>query len=443
VKIVGLKIEKGRMGVSIIDRGLRQTELKDSFTLAFTSDAELADILRGKSPDWRGAHIISSIPGSQFSQRTVSLPFGDRKRVEKALPFELEDNIPYALDEVEVDHLALEQEDARGEKKKQTSVLGLILPKTALRQHLDLLASVGVDPQVVIPSYLGLFNIAKMIPVEGVAVLAEGSDLCLKNGPAVIACRSFSRSMATGGIRHTLKSLEIEHHVQIERAYLLSPDDGLHTGFADVGLAVEVVTPDFRGKKAEDAVSLGLALSEQVNFRKGEFGYKLEDAGKRKRKIALIVAGILAVVLAAANISVKYYLVQSHYGKLDREIKEIYHQTLPNAKTAADPLRQLHASLDDARKKFGVLGSGSSALDVMLAVTEGVPKEVRVSFQDFLLEGNLVKLAGDAPSFESVDKMKAELQKASPFADVQVLDTRMGADNKVKFRLEIKLKQAM
>jgi len=26
---------------------------------------------------------------------------------------------------------------------------------------------------------------------------------------------------------------------------------------------------------------------------------------------------------------------------------------------------------------------------------------------------------------------------------VQVLDTRMGADNKVKFRLEIKLKQAM
>lgn len=443
MKIVGLKIEKGRMGVSVIDRGMRQTELKDSFSLAFTSDAELADILRGKSPDWSGAHIVSSIPGSQFSQRMVSLPFGDRKRVEKALPFELEDNIPYALDDVEVDHLALEQEQTGGEKKKETSILGLIIPKTALRQHLDLLASVGVDPQVVVPSYLGLFNVAKMIPVEGVAVLAEGSDLCLKVGNAVIACRSFSRSLATGGIRHTLKALEIEHHVQIERAYLLSPDDGLWASFADIGLAVDVVAPDFRGKKAEDAVSLGLALSEQVNFRKGEFGYKLEDVGKRKRKIVLIAAGIIAAVLAIANTSVKYYMVQSSYGKLDREIRETYRQALPNAKTAADPVRQLRMSLDDARKKFGVIGSGSSALDVMLAVTEGIPKEVTISFQDFLLEGDQLKLAGDAPSFESLDKMKAELQKVPSFANVQVLDARMGADNKVKFRLEIKLKQAM
>jgi len=431
------------MGVSIIDQGIRQTELKDSFSLAYASDTELTDILREKSPAWHGARIVSSLPGSQFSQRKVSLPFGDRKRVEKALPFELEDNIPYALADVEVDHLLLEQEEASGEKKNETAVLGLILPKTTLRQHLDLLASVGVDPQVVVPSYLGLFNIAKIIPVEGAAVLAEGSDLCLKIGHAVTACRSFSRSLATGGIRHTLKALEVEHHVQIERAYLLSPDDDLRIAFADVGLTVEVVVPDFRGKKAQDAVSLGLALSEQTNFRKGEFGYKLEDAGKRKRKIALIAAGILAAILAAANISVKYYLVQSSYGKLDREIKEIYRQALPNAKTAADPLRQLRTSLDGARKKFGVLGSGSSALDVMLAVTEGVPKEVRVSFQDFLLEGDQLKLAGDAPSFESVDKMKAELQKAPLFADVQVLDTRMGVDNKVKFRLEIKLKQAM
>jgi Tfp pilus assembly protein PilN len=80
---------------------------------------------------------------------------------------------------------------------------------------------------------------------------------------------------------------------------------------------------------------------------------------------------------------------------------------------------------------------------VMQTVTEGIPKEVRVTFQDFLLEGDRLKLGGDVASFESVDKMKAELQKAPSFAEVQVLDTRMGADNKVKFRLEIKLKQTM
>jgi len=54
-----------------------------------------------------------------------------------------------------------------------------------------------------------------------------------------------------------------------------------------------------------------------------------------------------------------------------------------------------------------------------------------------------LKLQGEASSFESVDKMKLAMQKATPFADVQVLDTRMGVDNKVKFRLDIKLKQTM
>jgi type II secretory pathway component PulL len=147
-------------------------------------------------------------------------------------------------------------------------------------------------------------------------------------------------------------------------------------------------------------------------------------------------------LLVAVNIGVKISLVQASYNKLDREIKEVYRQAVPDAKTVADPVRQLRTRLDEARKKFGVLGSGSSALDAMKAVTEGIPKEVRVSFQEFLLEGDRLKLSGEAASFESVDKMKAELQ-VEPFAEVAVLDTRMGVDNKVKFRFEIKLKQAM
>ena len=50
---------------------------------------------------------------------------------------------------------------------------------------------------------------------------------------------------------------------------------------------------------------------------------------------------------------------------------------------------------------------------------------------------------GEVPFFESLDRIKAELQKSPLFAEVAVLDTRMGVDNKVKFRLDIKLKQGM
>ncbi len=443
MKIVGLKIKKGKLSVSVIEKGLRQTEIKDSYSIPFATDIELADILRTKSSEWADARIISSIPGNKFSQRILTFPFSDRKRLEKALPFELEDVIPFSFDDVELDHIVLDRTEAGDDKKKDSAVLGIVLPKTILRQHLDLLASTGLDPQVIIPSYIGLFYIAKMIPVEGAALIIDGNDICLKIGNGVIACRSFSTSQATGGIRHTIKAFEIEQGTRIENAYLLSENNGLNADLADLGITTEQITPDFAGMKPADPTSLGIALSEQINFRKGEFAYRLADAGARKKRLTLIIAGACAVVLVAANIGVKYYLIESSYSKLDREIKEIYHQTVPEAKSVADPVRQLRAKLDESKKKFGALGSGMSALDVMKAVTEGIPKEVRVTFQDFLLEGNLLKLQGEAASFESIDKMKAELQKAGAFNEVQVLDTRMGVDNKVKFRFEIKLKQAL
>ncbi|HSQ78445.1 MAG TPA: GspL/Epsl periplasmic domain-containing protein, partial [Nitrospirota bacterium] len=254
--------------------------------------------------------------------------------------------------------------------------------------------------------------------------------------------RSFSGLGPTAGLFHTVQSLETEQKERIEKVSLLCADDGAQGELTALGIAVEQIAPELGGKKAVDTVSLGLALSEQVNFRKGEFSYRLAGEGAHRRKRTLMIAGVAAAILFVANLGVKYYLIQTSYGKLDQEIRAIYHQAVPDAKNPADPVMMLKSSLDEARKKYGVLGTGTSSLDVMKAVTDGVPKEVRVAFQEFNLEGDRLKLQGEAASFESVDKIKAELLKSELFSEVTVLDTRMGADNKVKFRLDIRLKPA-
>ncbi len=439
MKIVGLNIDKGRLAAAVVVKGLRSTELQDSFSVPFSTDAELVNILREKAVSWAGARIISSIPGRYFSQRLVMLPFSDRKRIEKALPFEIEDSVPFSLDEIILDHLVMDKPSQGGEAGQEIAVLGIMLSKVVLRQHLALLASAGVDPQVIVPSFLGLHRVAKMIAMEGPSILINGQDLCIANGKVITACRSLS----SAGFRHTLNSLETEAGARIERAYSLSMNEELRAELVDMGIPLEEVAPEFGNRKPQDPVSLGLALSDAVNFRREEFSYRLADSGVRKRRLTLIAAGAAAVLLAATNIGVKAYLVQSSYSKLDREIRESYRQLFPDATAVADPVRQLGAKLEEAKKKFGALGTGTSALDVMKAVTDGIPKEVRVSFQEFNLEGDRLKLQGEASSFESVDKMKAELQKATPFSEVVVQDTRMGVENKVKFRFEIKLKQTL
>lgn len=444
MKIVGLKIEKGLVAAAVVEKGFRQNELTGSFSQPFATDAELVEILKDKAREWAGAKIVSSIPGHLFSQRLVTFPFADRKRVEKALPFEIEDGLPFPPDDIVIDHLVLDGgQSAKGAgASKEASVLALMLPKTVLKQHLDLLASAGIDPQFIVPSYAGLYSLSEMMKSDGCTLLACGRDICLSCNGAVKALRSFSGLGPTAGLRHIVQALETEQKERVEKASLLCADDGTQGELAALGITVEQITPEMGGKKAVDPVSLGLALLEQVNFRKGEFSYHLADEGAYRRKRTLIIAGAAAAVLFAANLGVKYYLIQSSYGKLDQEIRAIYHQAVPDAKNAADPVRMLKSSLDDARKKYGVLGTGTSALDVMKAVTDGIPKEVRVAFQEFNLEGDRLKLQGDAASFESVDKIKAELMKSELFSEVTVLDTRMGADNKVKFRLDIKLKPA-
>jgi len=445
VKIVGLKIEKGMVAASVVLKTFRQMELKDSFRLSFTTDAELVEILKERSKDWDGARIVSSVPGHYFSQRTIRFPFADHGRVEKALPFEIEDSVPFPLDDVVLDHVILD--GAAGGKstggQRETPVLGIMLPKTILRRHLDLLASAGLDPQVIVPSYVGLHSLSKMMKTEGCTLFVCDRDVCMKSGETIKGLRSFSGLQATGGLRHTLQALETEHKERVEKASLLCPDSGVQAELSGLGIVVEQVAPEFSGSKAVDPVSLGLALSEHVNFRKGEFTYRPADEGARRKKRTLIIAGAVALSLAAVNVGVKLYVVESGYGKLDREMIQIYRKTFPNAKMPNDPHRDMDSKLKEAKKKYGALSSGSSALDVMRAVTDGVPKEVRVSFQEFSLEGDRLKLQAEAGSFEAVDKIKAELQKAPLFSDVIVQDTRMGVENKVKFRMEIKLKQGI
>ena len=441
MKIVGLKIEKGLVAAAVVQKDFRRTELVDSFSQPFATDAELVDILKDRSKDWAGAKIISSIPGHLFTQRTLTLPFADRKRIEKALPFEVEDAVPFDLGDVVLDHLMLGS--TVGKKDAASQVLCMMLPKTVLRQHLDLLSSAGLDPQVIVPSYAGLSAVAKMLPPDTGALLLCGPELCFRQNGVLKTLRSFSGSQSTSGLRHILQALETEHKEKVEKAALLIDDGAARSVLAETGMAVELVIPEINGKKAQDPVSLGIALLDDVNFRRGEFAYHVADEGTRRRMRTLIVAGAVAALLFTVNIVVKFSVIQSGYGKLDAEIKEIYRQTFPDGRPAADPVRQMRDKINESKKLFGALGSGSSALDVMKTVTEGIPKEVRVSFTEFLLEGERLKLQGEVSSFDSVDKIKAELQKSPLFTDVSVQDTRMGVDNKVKFRLEVKLKQGM
>lgn len=86
--------------------------------------------------------FVTGLPGEYASTRLVRLPFDDAKRIEATLPFEVESQIPFDLDEVVLTSRVL-----AGHVNDQTDVLVGIAKKSDVAAFLTMLKSVGIDPK--------------------------------------------------------------------------------------------------------------------------------------------------------------------------------------------------------------------------------------------------------------------------------------------------------
>lgn len=96
--------------------------------------------------------IVTSLPFSQTSLRFLQLPLKNRKKVEQMYRFELEDAVPFKLDEAILEHLVIKQRNG-------SLVFAAIAPENLVKQHIVWLKSLGVDPDWLTFDSQGLINI--------------------------------------------------------------------------------------------------------------------------------------------------------------------------------------------------------------------------------------------------------------------------------------------
>jgi general secretion pathway protein L len=97
--------------------------------------------------------IYTAVPGFLVSTHQVTLPFTDTRRIEQTLPFQLEDQLPFDLDEVVFDHQVLRQAGGKTEL-----LMGLVRRET-MASLLEVLEKAGIDPRVVTLSALAYQNL--------------------------------------------------------------------------------------------------------------------------------------------------------------------------------------------------------------------------------------------------------------------------------------------
>jgi len=133
--------------------------------------------------------VITALPHNQIGLRFINLPIKKRKKVEQMYRFELEDSVPFKLEDSIVEHQV-------HPTKEGSLVVTALSPKKNIQSFIHWLMDVGVDPDWLCFDGMGLINLA---------INAQAGSDQESQGPACFL-----------DVGHTKTSLAIVHEGRLE-----------------------------------------------------------------------------------------------------------------------------------------------------------------------------------------------------------------------------------
>ena len=188
-RVLGLDIGSHAIKAAEFRQTLRGVEVVQLRTLPLDDPApSLATELRDfvQMHDLPTDHVIVSLAGDRVSTRRLGFPFRDRRKIGPAVPFELEAQVPFDLDDFVIDWQIV------SEDKERSEVAATLAPRSEVKLLLEILGEAGIDPRVVEAEGLVLGNLAEIFDLPGTRLLADighrKTTLCLcVDGRGVLA----------------------------------------------------------------------------------------------------------------------------------------------------------------------------------------------------------------------------------------------------------------
>jgi len=178
-------------------------------------------------------HVTCALPGDRVSSRQLEFPFRDRKKLGQAVPFEIEGQMPFHLEDVVVDWQIV------GGERSHAVVAAIIAQRKDVSEMLATLAQAGCDPRILEAEGLALGNLSALFPLPGRRLLVDmghrKTTFCLLiDGLGVAA-----RSVPVGGLALT-RALARRRGIGLAEAEQQKCEDGIfQAGWS--GAAPEVV----------------------------------------------------------------------------------------------------------------------------------------------------------------------------------------------------------
>ena len=458
-------------------------------------------------------HVTCALPGDRVSTRLLQFPFRDRKKLDQAVPFAVEGETPFELEDVVVDWQLVGGERGHGE------VATTIAQRKDVSRLLEELDEAGCRPRILEAEGLVLGNLVSLFDLTGTRLLVDlghrKTTLCLLLNEQPVA----ARAIPIGGLGLT-RAIARDRDLELEQAERLKCEEGIfQTGFDSisqgavdhldrivreivrslealehliggpasscidqitllggsarlhrvdeylaerVGIATARLTLPKNSEGAAlvaggDPLLLGpataLALrataraTTHMNFRQDEFAYRtdLSRLFSRELRPTAILAGITALLLGSSA-ATSIALESQRADRLEAQTATLYGELFPDQPLPNRPVASLGQAVREARDRadfLGLYGGRLSALDLMTQLSERIPPDLKVKFEEVSIDRKVIRVKVAAENYEAQDRLENELKSRPPFTgtDISGKSTRL-KDGSITFSINIPLRSA-
>ena len=471
-RILALEMDGGCVRAALAERNwnsLRLVTLVEEERA--NNEPDLAAALQRLLAKTGRPHVtVSALSGEFVTRRLLALPFSDRRRLEQAVPFALEEHLPFPVEDAIVAFTVV------GQEEQSTLVIAVYAQKSDLREHLELLARAGIDPKTVTLSCLALAALAARIHNRRQAPYlllnidrATSSIVLLDPSGTPRAIRTVAAGLGLGedpalapaaadtivaGARQMLLAQGHEPQApelvvtgeaaavprlgrQLAQALALTPADTAHFDLGRVFAGVDGAAYRFATCLGMLTGELAGRSAELLNFRRGEFAFRGRTGDFAPFVLSAALAGA-AIILLLVHVGIGIYASMQQIDLLNQQIARAAAPALGkvSGEQALTRLRAGIAQMKSQLKLLGVSFGDEPPLETLLALSQTLPPRMPAEMLDVTIDERGLHILGRAASFATVDQVKTFLSKSHRFRHIQVTEAKASSEaNKVDFRL--------
>ena len=425
------------------------------------------------------AVVVAAVPADRASTWIIDLPFSDPKRIEQTIDFEVENYVPWDLEDVILDYQVL------GPLGDGSRVLTAMVPRDTVAGELLWQAEAGAQVKHLC---IDALELARLVPPsdEAVAILDIGSErtlICVAQGGGARWIRSVEGGADDfpeaefgpdslelpepptpedwlASVRATLLAAEESGAPEIDAVLLCgggSRREGLAEAMSEsfgVPVSALVMPPaavnpeDAPVPEPEHALAYALALrgfarkkrdGVVLDFRQGEFAWKA-DSKLYARLAAFAVAAVLLLGLAFLGSHLLGLrdlreqvdaAQQAMTATVQGAFPEVPDTSLMTPEQTVAVMQEKVLALE--QRVAALQGFEITPLEALKEISEAVPTTVVVDVDEFMINDEMVRIRGTTDSYGSVDTIEAQIKARPMFAQAEKSDVNKARDGQARF----------